>query len=94
MPKKKRESREEKEKRSIAGFVLALISFIFCWVPIAGIVLGIMGIIFSSKSMKSKKRGLSIAGLIISIFSLVLAIVILIAFITAFIIAWVITKPA
>lgn len=50
----------------VAGFVLALIGLIFCWVPILNWILWILGVIFSFIGVFKKPKGLSIAGLIIS----------------------------
>ena len=49
-----------------AGFVLALIGLIFCWVPILNWILWILGVIFSLIGVFKRPKGLSIAGLVIS----------------------------
>ena len=49
-----------------AGFVLALIGLIFCWVPILNWILWILGVIFSLIGVFKRLKGLSIAGLVIS----------------------------
>ena len=49
-----------------AGFVLALIGLIFCWVPILNWILWILGVIFSFIGVFKRPKGLSIAGLVIS----------------------------
>ncbi|AEK23593.1 hypothetical protein [Capnocytophaga canimorsus] len=55
----------------IAGFVMALISWILVWIPvfgwIAGIIFWFLGLIFSFIGIFRKPRGLAIAGLIISL---------------------------
>ena len=58
-----------------AGFVLALIGLILCWIPI----LWLLGVIFSFIGVFRAPRGLAIAGLVISF----IGIIILIAFIGA-----------
>ncbi|WP_406639061.1 DUF4190 domain-containing protein [Amycolatopsis sp. WGS_07] len=67
-----------------AGFVLGLVGLIFSFIPIIGIIawpLVILGIIFSAlgfartRSGKATNKGLSIAGLVLSVIGLVLCIV-------------------
>lgn len=50
----------------VAGFVLALIGLIFCWVPILNWILWILGLIFSFIGVFKKPKGLAIAGLVVS----------------------------
>ncbi len=61
-----------------AGFVLALLSLIFCWVPFLNVILCLLGFIFSLIGVckKNVKKGLAITGLILSIIAAI-AIVIL-----------------
>ncbi|WP_037354624.1 DUF4190 domain-containing protein [Amycolatopsis orientalis] len=67
-----------------AGFVLGLIGLIFSFIPVVGLVawpLVILGIIFSAlgfvrtRSGKATNKGLSIAGLVLSVIGLVICIV-------------------
>ncbi len=62
-----------------AGFVLALIGLILCWIPILDWILWLLGVIFSFIGVFRAPRGLAIAGLVISF----IGIIILIAFIGA-----------
>ncbi len=61
-----------------AGFVLALITLFFGWVPVLGWIMWVLGLIFSSvglakaKSVGGKGRGLAIAGLIISLLGVIM----------------------
>ena len=55
-----------------AGFVLAIIGLTMCWIPVVGIILSILGFIFSFIGVFRRPRGLAIAGLIISIITIVL----------------------
>lgn len=61
-----------------AGFVLALLAFIISWIPLVGTVigwiLGPLGFIFSLIGVFRQPRGLAIAGLIISLLSIILLI--------------------
>lgn len=58
-----------------AGFVLALIGFIFCWVPVVNIILWILGVILSAVGVAKKPKGLAIAGLCISFINLIISII-------------------
>ncbi|MDT9499380.1 hypothetical protein [Capnocytophaga canimorsus] len=62
---------QKSNSMGIAGFVMALISWILVWIPvfgwIAGIIFWFLGLIFSFIGIFRKPRGLAIAGLIISL---------------------------
>lgn len=66
------------KKNSIgtAGFVLALLGLIFCWVPVLDWILGTLGLIFSFIGVFRSPKGLSIAGLIMSGVGIIIAIII------------------
>ncbi|MDE5811581.1 MAG: hypothetical protein K2H61_04640 [Muribaculaceae bacterium] len=52
-----------------AGFVLSLLSVIFCWIPVLNFVsaiTGILGLVFSIIGVCRAPRGLAIAGLVLS----------------------------
>lgn len=57
-----------------AGFVLAILGAIFCWVPILNFILLILGLIFSFVGIFKVPRGLAIAGLVISALFFIAAI--------------------
>jgi hypothetical protein len=61
----------------IAGFVLALTTIFLGWVPGLGWVLWVLGLIFSFVGVFKQPRGLAIAGLVISLFGLIMLTVIL-----------------
>ena len=67
----------EKKKNGlgVAGFVLALLGLIFCWVPILDWILWLLGLIFSFIGVFKKPKGLAITGLIISAVVLIALIV-------------------
>lgn len=67
-----------------AGFVLALIGLIFCWVPVLNWILWLLGLIFSIIGMFKPKKGLAIAGLIISFLFLIIILLVLGAVAAAF----------
>jgi hypothetical protein len=57
-----------------AGFVLALIGLIFCWVPVVDLILWVLGAILSIAGCFKRPRGLAIAGVIISFIGIILII--------------------
>ncbi|MCM1449272.1 MAG: hypothetical protein NC082_02940 [Clostridiales bacterium] len=57
-----------------AGFVLALLGLIFCWVPVLDWILWLLGLIFSIIGMFKPKKGLAIAGLIISFIYIIVVV--------------------
>lgn len=61
-----------------AGFILALIALIFCWVPVIDWILWFLGTLFSIIGIFGKPKGLAITGLILSFID-ILFIVFLIA---------------
>ena len=64
----------ERSGFAIASFVLSLISILCCCVWYVAIPLAILAIVFAVLSMRSKNRGLAVAGLIIGIISLVFSL--------------------
>ena len=67
-----------------AGFVLALLGLVFCWVPVLDWILWILGLVFSFCGIFKAPKGLAIAGLAISLISLILIIAVIGAIATAF----------
>ena len=49
-----------------AGFVLALLSFLFSWAPMVNWILWFLGALFSFIGLFKRPRGLAIAGFVIS----------------------------
>ena len=66
----------DNSKKAVTGFICSLIGCPvgFFLIPIIGLILGIFGIVSSSKALKSSKRGLAIAGLVIGILAIILSI--------------------
>ena len=59
---------------AISGFVLGIISVCLSCVPFVGIILAVLGLIFSALGQKSvTARGLAIAGLVLSIIAIAVA---------------------
>jgi hypothetical protein len=69
----------QKKKNGIgtAGFILAIIGFVFCWLPIVNIIVWFLGFLFSLIGVFKKPKVLAFIGLGIS---LILLIVILVVF--------------
>ncbi|MDR1340057.1 MAG: hypothetical protein LBK58_08415 [Prevotellaceae bacterium] len=61
----------------IAGFILALIGLIFCWVPVIDWILWILGAILSIVGCFREPRGLAIAGVVISFIGIILIIAVI-----------------
>ena len=55
-----------------AGFVLAVLAVVLCWFPILNLLLWLLGLIFSFVGVFKSPRGLSIAGLSISLLGIIL----------------------
>lgn len=67
-----------------AGFVLALVAFVLCWIPVLNWILWILGVIFSVIGVFKMPRGLAIAGLVISFIGLIVIVAVLGAILSAF----------
>lgn len=61
-----------------AGFVLALLGLILCWVPVLGWILWLLGLILSAVGMSKQPKGLATAGLVISLLGLVVSILVIV----------------
>ena len=58
----------------VAGFVLAMLGLLLCWVPVLDWILWVLGLIFSFIGVFKQPRGFAIAGLVISLIGLVILI--------------------
>ncbi len=67
----------------IAGFVLALVALVFSWVPVLNWILWIVGLILSAIGVFKVPRGLAIAGLVISLVSVIIIIAVVASFAAA-----------
>lgn len=63
-----------------AGFVLALLGLIFCWIPVLSWILWLLGLLFSFIGVFKSPRGLAIAGLVLTFISTIILIVLIGAF--------------
>ena len=61
----------------VAGFVLAVIGLVLCWVPVINWVLWALGLIFSIVGMFKAPRGLAICGLIVSLIGIIIMVILL-----------------
>jgi len=66
-------TKKKSNNLGIASLILGISSTIFCWVPFLGIILGVLGIIFSVKQKKIFPNNINTAGLVTSIIGLVLS---------------------
>lgn len=66
-----------------AGFILALLALIFCWVPVLDWILWILGLVLSFCGVFKAPKGLAIAGLVILLIGLILIVVVFGAIATA-----------
>ena len=66
-----------------AGFILALLALIFCWVPVLDWIVWILGLVLSFCGVFKAPKGLAIAGLVISLIGLILIVVVFGAIATA-----------
>lgn len=57
-----------------AGFILAIIALFVGWIPVIGWLVWLLGAIFSLVGVFRSPKGLSIAGLIISFFGIIMLI--------------------
>lgn len=65
----------KKNGMGTAGFILALLGLVLCWIPVLDWILWLLGLIFSLIGVFRKPKGLAIAGLVISFLGLILLIV-------------------
>ena len=65
----------KKNGLGIAGFVVALVALVFCWVPIFNWILWAVGLILSFIAIFKQPKGFAIAGLVISLAGLVLDLI-------------------
>lgn len=59
-----------------AGFVLALLALVLCWIPVLDFILWLLGLIFSFCGVFKQPRGLAIAGLVISLIGIIVLLLV------------------
>ena len=62
---KSNERLQEYNSKATTGLVLGIIGLVMAWLPIAGLPLQIIGLVFSIKGLNSEKRGKAMAGMIL-----------------------------
>lgn len=67
-----------------AGFILALLGIVFCWIPVLDWILWFLGVVFSAIGVFKAPRGLAITGLVLSFIGIIVLIVFAAAFVAAF----------
>jgi len=70
MKKKKQQKSEKGNGFGIAGFFFGILSVVFLIIPPLVLVFGVLGIIFSSIQLTTKRTKLAIIGLILSILTI------------------------
>ena len=60
-----------------AGLVLSILVLALCWIPIVDVILWFLGFLFSFIGVFKRPRGKAIAGLIISVISILVIILVL-----------------
>ncbi len=60
-----------------AGFVLALLSFVFCWAPVLNFIIWFLGALLSFIGVFRQPRGLAIAGLILSFIGIIVLVAVI-----------------
>lgn len=63
------------ERRAKTGLVLGIIGMFAWFIPIIGLPVNIVGIVFASLGLNSNARGKAIAGLTLSILGVVLSLI-------------------
>lgn len=64
---------------AIIGLVLGISSIALCFVPIFGIMLGLAGIVLAILGLKSRKHGMAVTGLALSIVGAILSVILTIS---------------
>ena len=68
----------------VAGFIIALIGLIFCWVPFVNFIFWFLGLVFSFIGLFKAPRGMAIAGFVLS-FIVIFTIIAVMGSIAAFV---------
>lgn len=60
-----------------AGFVLSLVYFLLCWVPVLNLIIWFLGALFSFIGVFKQPKGLAIAGLVISFIGIIILVAVI-----------------
>ena len=67
----------ERNVVGLVGFILALISLLFDWIPYVGWLVWFLGFLFSFIGMFKKPRAFAVAGFILSLAGLIILLVVI-----------------
>lgn len=62
-----------------AGFILAVVAIVLCWIPLLNFILWLIGAVLSVVGLFKQPRGLAIAGTILSFLGIVIGIILVAA---------------
>jgi hypothetical protein len=74
------QAQEQGNGLAVAGMVLGIIGLVFCWVPVLGWILALLGLIFGAvgngkaNKIGGKGKGMALAGLIMGVLGLIIGI--------------------
>ena len=67
-------SKQQRNGIGLTGFIMSLLCLVTSWAPIVNIVMWILGFVFSAVGLFKKPKGFAIAGMVISLISILLII--------------------
>ena len=67
-------AKKEKNGIGLAGFILSILCLVISWAPGVNIVMWFLGLVFSAVGVFKRPKGLAIAGLVISMISILIII--------------------
>jgi hypothetical protein len=67
----------------VKGFILSIMALFTCWVPIVGFIFALGGCVICGRCLHYQEKGISIAGMVMSIMAIIPASVILVASVMA-----------
>lgn len=68
------EIKKQSNGLGLAGFIVAIVAIVLCWIPMIGWVIAAIALILSAIGLTKKPKGLAIAGLIIAIIAIAIGI--------------------
>lgn len=86
-PDEPKRNSEQRNRAGMTGFILALLGFVFCWVPVLNILLWIAGLVFSIIGITRAYKVFAAIGLGITCVSCVLILRFLIVYTALFFVA-------
>lgn len=69
--------KKEKNEMGLAGFIVSIVGLLFGWVPFFGWILWIVGLVLSIIGVTKQPKGYAIAGIVISLVSVLVLLVII-----------------